>query len=109
MSIPMLCTSQTRQSTCNIRHAVGLERVWVEGIPLMNCPLSLMCKCGGHLGRIRSENEAATRNVWQTVHSDKFKRLQGEIDGHSFPVYYVCIGWDGGIETPVGERDVKGW
>src|SRR5438445_7918882 len=39
----------------------------------------------------------ATRNVWQTVHSDKFKRLQGEIDGHSFPVYYVCIGWDGGI------------
>src|SRR6266481_4163055 len=57
MSIPVLCTSQTRQSTCNIRHAVGLERVWVEGIPLMNCSLSLMCKCGGHLGRITGNSE----------------------------------------------------
>ena len=53
----MLCTGQTRQSACNIRHAVGLERVWVEGIPLMNCSLSLMCKCGGHLGRITGKPE----------------------------------------------------
>ena len=57
MSIPVLCTSQARQSTCNIRHAIGLERVWVEGIPLMSCSLSLMCKCGGHLGRITSKPE----------------------------------------------------
>src|SRR6267378_4940795 len=57
MSMPVLCTSQTRQSTCNIRHAIGLERVWVEGIPLMNCSLSLMCKCGGHLGRITGNSD----------------------------------------------------
>src|SRR5260370_31720886 len=66
MSITVLCTSQTRQSTCNIRHAVGLERVWVEGIPLMNCSLSLMCKCSGHLGRIRGNPEVIQmRKAWE--------------------------------------------
>src|SRR5258708_7984902 len=48
MSTRVRCTSQTRQSTCNTRHAAPLERVCVEGIPPMNCSLSLMCKCDGH-------------------------------------------------------------
>src|SRR6266481_5546914 len=70
MSKPVLCTSQTRQSTCNIRHTVGLERVCVEGIPLMNCSLSLMCKCGGHLRRITGNSA-----VMQMLETAAFARV----------------------------------
>src|SRR6266576_2503113 len=82
MSIPVLCTSQTRQSTCNIRHAIGLERVWVEGIPLMNCSLSLMCKCGGHLGRITGSNADVADGGIRKVRA-RTRFAQQSIPGHS--------------------------
>src|SRR5437879_6119463 len=85
MSIPVLCTSQTRQSTCNIRHAIGLERAWVEGIPLMNCSLSLMCKCGGHLGRITGSNADVADGGIRKVRA-RTRFAQQSIPGHSPPL-----------------------